>query len=293
MRSPLHRAVLWCLPISLLLLALVVWNPSGNFWKSVEPPKAQCEAYDLERLRTDTSLTPAIYDQRKLDRLIREPQNTLSNLAYSLAGVAILLAARKPAFINLGFAAIFLGFGSGMYHASLLPEWRMVDILGVYAVLYLLVLGGALENLGRGRTGLPAWIASLAVWAAAIFTGVHRNDVRWLGVKVFDSTYVFVVAVAAGCVLAALALRRAANRSKYLRALGVMGVALGISFAGGIGDRFHGFWAAPDGLLQGHAIWHTFGAVALLAAYEAFAIAGFDRSLFSPYSEAPAKLAQN
>lgn len=293
MRTPLGLATWWSLPLLALLVAVVFWAPPGDYWKSVEPPKAQCEAYDVARLHTEAVLTSAIYDQRKLDRLVREPQNTISNLAYSLAGLAILLAARKPAFRSLGLAAIFLGFGSGMYHASLLAEWRMVDILGVYAVLYLLVLAGALENLGRGNAGAPAWIASLAVWAAAIYTGVHRNDVRWHGVKIFDSTYVFVVAVAAGCLLAALAWRRAANRPKYLRALAVMGVAAGISFTGGIGDRFQGFWAAPNAFLQGHAVWHTFGAVALLAAYEAFAIAGFDRSLFTVRHQAAGQLAQN
>jgi hypothetical protein len=286
MRTPLGLAILISLPLLAFLVAVTRLAPPGNYWKSVEPPKAQCEAYDVERLRTDATLTSAIYDPRKLDRLIREPQNTISNLAYSLAGLAIVIAARKPAFRNLGLAAIFLGFGSGMYHASLLPEWRMIDILGVYAVLYLLMLAGALENLGRGNVGWPAWGASLAVWAAAIYTGVHRNDVRWLGVKLFDSTYVFVAAVAAGCLLAALAWRRAKDRTKYVRALGAVAVAAGISFTGGIGDRFHGFWAAPDSFLQGHAVWHTFGAVALLATYEAFALAGFDRSLFqSPRSE--------
>ena len=293
MRTPLGLATLWSLPLFVLSVAAVLWAPPGDYWKSVESPKAQCEAYDVERLHTEATLTPAIYDPRKLDRIIREPQNTISNLAYSLAGLAIVLAARKPAFRNLGLAAIFLGFGSGMYHASLLAEWRMVDILGVYAVLYLFVLAATLENLGRGNTGLPAWAASVAMWTVAIYTGVHRNDVRWMGAKIFDSTYVFVGAVSAGCLLALLAWRRALNRPRYLRAIGIMAVAAGISFAGGIGDRFHGFWAAPDAFLQGHAVWHTFGAVALLAAYEAFAVAGFDRSLFTLRNHTAGQLAQN
>ena len=281
MRTPLGQAILWCLPVLLALIGLTLWNPAGNFWKSVEPPKAQCEAYDPERLLADQRLTSAIYDQGKLDRMIREPQNTVSNLAYTIAGLAIMLAGRKPASINLGLAGIFLGFGSGMYHASLLPEWRMVDILGVYAVLYLLLLVGCARGFSRIEQGLPAWLAALAVWFAAIYTGVHRNDVRWLGLKVFDSTYVFVVAVAVGSLLAVLAYRRAANRRRCGWALASLAAAAAISFTGGIGDRFHGFWAAPNAFIQGHAVWHTFGAVALVAAYEAYAAAGFDRSTLS------------
>jgi hypothetical protein len=64
-----------------------------------------------------------------------------------------------------------------------------------------------------------------------------------------------------------------------------------IAFAGGQGDRFGGFLANPDGFLQGHAVWHTLGAVAILAAYEVFATTGFDRSTLRHRSEAAPLLA--
>jgi len=136
MGRPLRVAVLCSLPLLAVLFGAAIFNPRGDYWKSVEPPKAQCEAYDSAQLHIQKVLTSAIYDQRKLDRLIREPQNTVSNLAYMTAGLAILLAGRRSASISLGLAGLFLGIGSGVYHASLLPEWRMLDILGVYAVLY-------------------------------------------------------------------------------------------------------------------------------------------------------------
>ena len=209
--------------------------------------------------------------------MIREPQNTIYNLAYATAGLAILLAGRRPVSRSLGLAAIFLGFGSGVYHASLLPEWRLIDILGVYAVLYCLMLVGVCANwpaLNRRAGGLIP-----LVWAAAIYTGIYRNDVHWLGFKVFDSTYVFVSGATLGGGLALFALRRASNRPAYFIALSLLVVAATVSFSGGIGDRFGGYWADPDFIVQGHAVWHTFGAVALLAAYEVFATTGFDRSI--------------
>jgi hypothetical protein len=177
-----------------------------------------------------------------------------------------------------------------MYHASLLPEWRMVDILGVYAVLYLLLLVGFARGSSRIGRGVPAWLAALGVWFVAIYTGVHRNDVRWSGVKIFDSTYVFVAAVILGSLLAHLAYRRAANRRRCGWALASLAAAATISFSGGVGDRFQGFWADPNAILQGHAVWHTFGAAALLAAYEVYAGAGFDESTVS-VTVPPAKLA--
>lgn len=283
MNIPLRRAIVVSLPLIAVLLGLTIWNPAGDYWKSVEPPKAQCEAYHAERVHTQKILTSEIYDQEKLNRLIREPQNTVSNLPYAVAGLAILVAGRKPASYGLGLAGVFLGFGSGMYHASLLPEWRMVDILGVYAVLYGLLLVGAVAPNKRWSNGVPGWILVISTWAVAVYTGVHRNDIRVLGLKLFDSTYVFVAAVAIGCLLAVLAYRHARDRPGYLKAMGVFALSTILSFTGGLGDRFGSFWAAPEFFIQGHAVWHTFGAVSLVALYEAFSAAGFDRSMLASH----------
>ncbi|HEY8993309.1 MAG TPA: ceramidase domain-containing protein [Lacunisphaera sp.] len=287
MGTALGRASLCSLPSLAILVGVAIWNPAGDFWKTVEAPKAQCEAYHSDRVRMPTVLSAEVYDPLKLNRLVREPQNTLSNLPYALAGLAILLAGRKTVSIGLGLAAVFLGFGSGLYHASLLPEWRMIDILGVYAVLYLLLLMGAATMASRLSNPVLAPILTIGVWLAAIYTGVHRNDIRVFGLKLFDSTYVFVAAVALGCLFAILAYKRANNRSGYLRAMAVFALSASISFAGGIGDRFGGFCAAPESIIQGHAVWHTFGAVSLLAIYEAFSATGFDRSIMARIGPEP------
>jgi hypothetical protein len=277
-RNPLLIATLIALPVLGVLVGLAAWNPEGNYWLTVEPPKAQCEAYHVGRLHTQPTLTPEIYDQGKLDRFIREPQNTVSNLPYAVVGLAILLAGRNPASFALGVAGLFLGFGSAMYHASLLPEWRMIDILGVYAVLYSLLLIGAGANFRRLNEGILSVALIILTWGAAIYTGIHRNDVRWMGVKLFDSTYVFVAAFSTGCVLALLAFRQTKNRTRYLSAVTVFAISTLVSFAGGLGDRFGGFWANPEFMIQGHAVWHAFGALSMLAIYEVFSAAGYDRS---------------
>ena len=283
-RTPLLRALSLSIPIWAALIALWIGNPKGNFWLTIEPPKAQCEAYDPAALITATHLDYTIYAPAKIDRLLREPQNTLSNLPYAIAGLAIMLAARRPASQGLGLALIFLGFGSGMYHASLLPEWRMIDILGVYAVLYLMVWIGVTHHFPKITSQrITASLGTLLVWAGAIWTGIHRNDVRLAGIKVFDSTYVFVTAVTIGCALLALVYWRAVAIRRLLhRPLGLLLIAAPLSFTGGVGDRFGGYWADPEAWIQGHTVWHALGAVALWAAYEVYAAAGFDHSTCSP-----------
>ncbi len=273
-------------PVLVLLVAIAIWNSHGDYWGTVEFPKAQCEAYDTHAMRSADRLSEAVYAPAKLARLFREPQNTVSNLAYAIAGLAILLAATQPASRALGFAGVFLGFGSGIYHASLLPEWRMIDILGVYAVLYCLLFVGLSALWPRLRGGTLAWLRVLGVWTVAIYTGVHRNDVRFAGVKLFDSTYVMIASVALGSAMAVVAFLAAKNMHAYWRAVMTLAIAAPLAFVGGQGDRFGGFLANPDGFIQGHAVWHTLGAVAILASYEVFAATGFDRSTLRCRKEA-------
>lgn len=280
--SPLDRSLRIGLFGLVALVGVALWNPAGNFWFGVEFPKAQCEAYDPVALKSATTLSESVYAPVKLARLFREPQNTVSNLAYAVVGLAILLAGRRPASRALGWAGIFLGWGSGIYHASLLPEWRMVDILGVYAVLFCLLFVGVVALVPWFTRRAFELTGAILTWGFAIYTGVHRNDIRVGGVKIFDSTYVMVVSVALGCLLALLASRRANNRTGYWRAVAVLAVTAPVAFIGGQGDRYGGFLASPQAMIQGHAAWHVLGAAAILAAYEVFVATGFDRSTLTP-----------
>lgn len=286
--APSTRAFWLWLPWLVIAVAVAIWNPAQAVWGSVEPPKAQVEAYDAGRLKAATVVSSDLYDPRKLDRWIREPQNTVSNLAYIYVGLAVCLASRRLLSRSFGVAGIFLGIGSGLYHASLLPEWRLLDILGVYAALFGLC--------GLGLTHLARWSgvgfeksAALLLWFSAFVAGIFRNDVRIAGFKPFDSTTIVVATVAVGSACALLSGWRPADRRRYARALAVLIVAAPIAFFGGYADRFGGLWAAPEGFIQGHAVWHTLGAVSLLAAYEIFAAAGFDASVFATKPPEPAR----
>ena len=286
MTSGAIRAFWICLPLLLVATGLAVWNPAGDFWGSVEPPKAQCEAYSTSRLRAAKVLTPEIYDPQKLDRLLREPQNTVSNLAYVFVGLAVLLSSRRQISRSFGVAGVFLGLGSGIYHASLLPEWRMIDILGVYVVLCsLLIVGYAAAFRLAGRRF--DFAATVAAWLAAVPAGIHRNDLRIAGFKLLDSTYVVVAAVSLGVVSVLLCWRHARGSRRYLLGVIALILAAPIAFFGGLADRFGGLLANPEALIQGHTLWHGFGTAAMLAAYEAFAATGFDRSVFERGPQRP------
>jgi hypothetical protein len=280
MHSSAAKALVICLPVFILLLGVAAWNPKENFWGGVEPPKAQCEAYDTTAVKTSARLSPAIYSPVKINRLLREPQNTLSNLPYAVVGLAVFLAGRRRLSQAFGISCVFLSIGSGLYHASLLPEWRLVDILGVYVALFVLVAIGVDALSGKTRNEGRELICGSVVWLAAFATGIHRNDIRFFGVKLFDSTYVVVIAVTLASLLALFTYLKTKDYRRYYLALASLAIAAPIAIAGGLGDRFGGFLASPDALIQGHSVWHSFGALGLLAAYEIFASTGYDRSVF-------------
>ena len=279
MKTPIFLGCLIVLPVAVICIAAAVWNPRVDFWGTVELPKAQCEAYDVARLKTMTTLSSEIYDAQKLRRLFREPQNTCSNLAYIVVGAAVLFASSRPLSFGFGAAGVFLGIGSGLYHASLQPEWRMLDILGVYLVLFALCAIGLSTFFALKGRAYDFTVTAFIV-LAAFASGVHRNDVRIAGFKLFDSTYVVVAGVSLASAFVIFCYSRARNRTRYLCVLLAVTSSAVIAFCGGISDRFGGSMANPDALIQGHSLWHVFGAVALLAAYELFAIAGFDSSIF-------------
>lgn len=282
MNTPLFRAVWWSLPALVLLIGLAAWNPRNDFWGLVEEPKAQCEAYDAAKLASLVKPTREVYSCEKLTRLIREPQDTVSNLAYATVGLALCLAGRRREAFSLGVACLFLGVGSGLYHASLAAEWRLIDILGVYTALYGLIVLGLKANWPVLLSGSCGWLLDFAAWVLAIITGIYRNDARIAGIKLFDSTYVVVAAVALGCLLVFGAARRITNTSQYRRAVLLLALSVPVAFVGGQGDRFGGLFAAPDAWVQGHAVWHVLGAVAILSVYEAFAATGTYRSTLEP-----------
>jgi hypothetical protein len=140
----------------------------------------------------------------------------------------------------------------------------------------LIVIGvGAAFDLRSERCD---FFGAVCAWLLAVPAGIYRNDVRIAGIKLLDSTYVVVGGISIAAVLAVLSWRQTRNFRRYFVALIVLGVSAPLAFFGGVSDRFGGQLADPDALIQGHTIWHSMGALALWAAYEAYASTGFDRS---------------
>lgn len=137
------------------------------------------------------------------EKLIAEVQNTLSNLAYLLFGVCVLVRAgregvpmrRRPGMVLFGVTLCFLAICSGYYHATLnfagtddghgglravLNEFhklvclndpdrsempQLLDMIGVYAVLMALLLYGIEGLVTKDFGGVPV---GSVVWAVVL-----------------------------------------------------------------------------------------------------------------------------
>ncbi len=261
-----------------LIAALLASLAADSFtWGTPEIPKAQCEALDA------TTLPPAVkntfmlaYQARTAAAIVREPQNTWSNLAFVFAG-ALVAAHDRRVFARLfGAALIALGLASGLYHASLLPAWRTVDVATMGWVSFALVcVGGAAVSprLAALSPGAQFVIGSVG-GTLAIMAAVFRNDVRLAGVKPFDSTYTTIAGVAAVFVLLAAgilsATRRRASLLPLAARLGWLALVVAAAAFCQLNDRPGRCFCTPDGVVQGHAVWHGLMAAAAALAYKLF-----------------------
>ncbi|MFO1447939.1 MAG: hypothetical protein U1F61_07255 [Opitutaceae bacterium] len=109
-----------------------------------------------------------------MSHLIREPQNTWSNLAY-LAGGALLLgsSASSRSARSLGLALIGVGVGSFLYHASASRTLRHLDVGAMYWVFLSAILFSLGSVVPRFRIwtekhGMALGVITLALGASEL-----------------------------------------------------------------------------------------------------------------------------
>ena len=229
----------------MLAAAVFAWSNHPSIWEGWRPASCLPDRCFCEAIRS---------------RLVQQPVNTISSLAFVGVAVLVWLSARASAGIGrfhsrrvyavlYGSALLVIGLGSAFYHASLSFIGQSVDVLGMYLIATFIVI----YNLGRVR--------SLSTLAAA-FGYVVGNAALLAGLVWFPAArrYVFGLLVLLGLALE-LRARRVEEAARERRSITI---ALVILFAG------FAIWTlditrqlcAPQSLLQGHAVWHLAGAAA-------------------------------
>lgn len=223
---------------------------------------------------------PAYAERVYPDDLLRTRANSWSNLAYVLVGFyAIALGCHDqrrnppgdgnylihtPAMsILFGLACCYLGFGSGLFHASLTRWGQQLDVAAMYSPLVVFIA----INLGRWipvvntpdrPEGFPTWPILTGL---VLVTSFLLYQYKWsMRSGVVLPTLILTVGAFA------LLDRFRPEHRLTLRWLVLSTVALmaaRVCWQLDVAGKFSG----PDGWLQGHAVWHLLTGLSLASVY--------------------------
>ena len=203
------------------------------------------------------------------DSVFRTRMNTWSNLVYICFGCyAIALAIhdwkrRMPlerGYLTFapvqtflfGLAGIYLGLGSGFFHASLTRLGQQCDVGGLYATLICLValaIGSWLPGirLPKTRRMFPSWpvIGALATFGSIYFT-YYKWEYSFSKISTYLSGTLLIFAVVSMI-----------QPGKYLQLRWFLAGVIAIRLGSKIRELdIAGQFTGPDSIFQGHALWH-------------------------------------
>ena len=247
----MKRTILIFAGVVAALLATVAIVREPGQWPAPELPPPQGEAADLATGRHSTAA---------IARLIREPQNTWSNLALLFGGALIVATAATRSGRHAGIALVAVGAGSFLYHASASEALRQLDVGAMYWLFFLtaVLCATALRPAWRPPLEAHGRTLLLGTLLLAVVVTAARN-VEISGLKPLSLR--FVTALAAAMIIVSLA--RIAWRLETIgAALQLLGIVtlFGIAAACQTFDRPGGRLYAPGALVQAHAVWHVLAA---------------------------------
>jgi Ceramidase len=207
--------------------------------------------------------THCFCENPRIGSLFQQPSNSWSSFGYVLAGFFLMLDAlsRKGtnAFppegaIMFGIAAITVGVGSVLLHATLTLWGQFADVLGMYLVSGFSLVYALAKIAGLNRTKSAVLYIAICTVLVIVLLVVPEAR-RWLFFAVLLTALILEIAFA-----------RPLRPNVILRYLLLAALVKAIGFGVWLLDQ-NRILCAPDSLIQGHAFWHLCGAVSLWLTY--------------------------
>jgi len=216
-----------------------------------------CPWYDLRSIR----LPKIKWCEEQLCSWVIEPANTWSNLGYILVGFLMMWLSRshRSRVLRLyGPAGIAVGVFSLIYHASASFVLQLFDFIGMYLFCYLLIFVN-LERLGYRviRKSLTPYFATVGI-TTAVTMAVDVTDFPIQGL---------VLILIAGVFGTELLIWRRSKVRYPMKHFWISTLFIGLAACCSLADvkRFH--CDPSNHWVQGHALWHILGSIALLFSY--------------------------
>ena len=219
-------------------------------------------------------------EMNRFDQLIVQPSNTWSNLGYIIVGLMFIsiakndhkyehrhhvnnLLAKFPGFSYLiGFSALYMGFGSFMYHATLTFFFQKLDQTGMY-FLFISFLAYVLFKLFpqikfRGKTYVSNkfFIISAVIVQLLFFFFLWKLPVNILFPSLTISFFIvnFIL------------ITKVKNSESVISLLKASFITLLIAFSIWVLDITNKL-CSPTSIFQGHAAWHLLNTASIFLAY--------------------------
>jgi hypothetical protein len=254
-----------------ILLAVVLVGLSNN----VQNPNV------WEGWRESSELRRPVYAERVyMNAVFRTRANAWSNLAYVLVGLYGIaigwhdLRCRHPANGNyvictpamsilFGVTCCYLGFGSGLFHASLTHWGQQLDVAAMYSPLTVFIAINVgrwipcLKTEGRGGS-LPTWPILVGLVLVASFL---LYEYKW---SIRSGVVMRNLILAVACFALLDRFQRRCKLAIRWLLLSTTALVLGrFCWQLDVAGKFSG----PDARLQGHAMWHLLTALSLASMY--------------------------
>ena len=197
-----------------------------------------------------------------------QPVNTMSNLGFVLAGLAVGWyaglprgrLARRGLATTYAVVVVLLGPGSMAMHATQSHLGGLLDQLSMYLVAGFATAYAGIRLAGRGEATFGVALTALVASCAAV------GSIGAVPVVNNSGNAAFALLLLVAVVLEGLA-RRRAQRPGDLAWIGAAVAAMAVAFATWGLSGTDAPLCDPHSWLQGHAAWHVLGAVAAYCLY--------------------------
>jgi len=221
----------------------ILWQLPPNIWSEMQPATCIKSGCFCEAAHADSP--------------IKQTANTISSLGFVFSGMIVMIKRRDTSRLPylystiIGISSLIIGVGSAFYHASLTFIGQFFDVFGMF-LLAAFLLVYACERIWNLRL-----ITTLSLYL------IFNLILSWIQIVIPETRrYAFAIVL----IIALLFERyyrtklRPQIEVKWLR-YGI--IILAVAYIIWIADNTR-IVCFEHSLIQGHAIWHILGAVAVL-----------------------------
>lgn len=200
--------------------------------------------------------------EETLCQVVSEPANTWSNLGYLVSAIVLYIWARKSKHNELKWfapAMFLMGAASFYFHMSNYYVGQVLDFIGMYLfVFWLLVLNLRKAKLIKRNKQILTEVI-IIIGCTSLVHYMYINHLNFQNIVAAG-----VIGILLTEFIAFKVSKKTRNYKYFWTSIALMGVAQIFSQL----DLRRIMCDPHEHIFQGHAIWHTIGAVALTIAYK-------------------------